>query len=148
MKFLILFLIECIGFESTDTPDHYYCDRCIQLTETPELLPTRATLIVCPAPILHQWKQEIEKHVNPETPIKLFVYEGVKKMILPYELIDYDVIMTTYDVLRSDLFHVEEDSKKYKLRLEKKYKKIPTPLTSLLWWRVCLDECQMVISNY
>ncbi|KAL6980869.1 RING-type E3 ubiquitin transferase, partial [Sarracenia purpurea var. burkii] len=65
------------------------------------------------------------------------------------ELLCADVVLTTYDVLKEDLSH---DSARHEgdhrlLRFQKRYPVIPTRLTKIFWWRVCLDEAQMVESN-
>jgi SNF2 family DNA or RNA helicase len=121
--------------------EKFFCDRCLSWINSETPIESRATLIVCPSSILPQWKREIEKHVKN---IQLEIYEGTKKIIFPNKLSNFDIVLTTYDVLRGDLYHVTDEKKKYSLRYEKKYKEIPTPLTRIKWWRVCLDECQMV----
>ena len=98
-------------------------------------VPSRATLIISPAPIAQQWVDEIFRHTEPSS-IKLLVrnnsmvspivlpgkdwlilcyfntifqvYEGVTKsgFILPEVLADHDVILTTYSTLRSDFYHL------------------------------------------
>jgi hypothetical protein len=49
--------------------------------------------------------------------------------------------------LRHDVNHCpdadDQGSSRF-LRRKKKYEIMPTPLTRLRWWRVCLDEAQMV----
>lgn len=107
-------------------------------SETP--IEARSTLIVCPSSILPQWKKEIEKH----TKFQVEVYEGTKKIKFPQLLSRVDIVLTTYDVLRGDLYHISDEKRGYSLRYEKKYREIPTPLTKIKWWRICLDECQMV----
>ncbi len=133
---------ECVNFDK-DWDCSFYCGGCLSFAETESLTESAATLIVCPAPILKQWQDEIKKHLILDD-ISILVYDGVKsKMMFPQELARYDIVLTTYDVLRSDLNHIVEDNR-YSLRFDKKYKQLPTPLTHVLWWRVCLDECQMV----
>lgn len=98
-------------------------------------VPSRATLIISPAPIAQQWVDEIFRHTKPSS-LKLLVrnnsmvnpivfpgkdwlilcyfntifqvYEGVTKsgFILPEVLADHDVILTTYSTLRSDFYHL------------------------------------------
>ncbi|XP_030540542.1 E3 ubiquitin-protein ligase SHPRH [Rhodamnia argentea] len=134
----------------------YVCQLCLELmsaTESP--VPSGATLIVCPAPILHQWQTEIIRHTNTDS-VKMLVYEGVKNTSFSEEpavevdeLVSYDIVLTTYDVLKEDLSH---DSDRHEgdrrfMRYHKRYPVIPTPLTRIFWWRLCLDEAQMVESN-
>lgn len=64
------------------------------------------------------------------------------------DLARHDVVLTTYEVLRAEL-HLHSDTAagdatRGSLRYRKKYDVIPTPLPRLVWWRVCLDEAQMV----
>ncbi|XP_056169119.1 uncharacterized protein LOC115679829 isoform X5 [Syzygium oleosum] len=66
-----------------------------------------------------------------------------------HELVSYDIVLTTYEVLKEDLSH---DSDRHEgdrrfMRYQKRYPVIPTPLTRIFWWRLCLDEAQMVESN-
>ncbi|CAK9139795.1 unnamed protein product [Ilex paraguariensis] len=94
-------------------------------------------------------------HTNPGS-LKTFVYEGVRDTSLPNssvtdisELLRADIVLTTYDVLKEELPH---DSDRHEgdrrfMRFQKRYPVIPTPLTRIIWWRICLDEAQMVESN-
>lgn len=134
----------------------YICQLCselIQATDSP--VATGATLIVCPAPILSQWQAEIIRHTNPGS-LKTCLYEGVRISSLSNtsvmgisDLVSADIVLTTYDVLREDLSH---DSDRHEgdcrfMRFQKRYPVIPTLLTRISWWRICLDEAQMVESN-
>lgn len=134
----------------------YVCQLCLELmsvTESP--VPSGATLIVCPAPILHQWQTEIIRHTNTDS-VKVLVYEGVKNTSFSEEpavevdeLVSYDIVLTTYDVLKEDLSHDSDrhEGDRRLMRYQKRYPVIPTPLTRIFWWRLCLDEAQMVESN-
>lgn len=80
----------------------------------------------------------------------LQVYQGVKKhgFIQPHMLAEQDVVITTYDVLRSELNYVDiphsnsKDGRRF--RNQKRYMAVPSPLVAVEWWRICLDEAQMV----
>jgi E3 ubiquitin-protein ligase SHPRH len=136
-----------VNYDPENESEVFYCDKCLSFANNSKLVESRSTLIVCPASIVHQWKTEIERHLHPDSQLKVLVYEGVKtRMIFPKTLADSDIVLTTYDVMRSDLYHVLADMPK-RLRFDKKYKPMPTPLTAINWWRICLDECQMVEST-
>uniref|UniRef100_A0A803NY48 E3 ubiquitin-protein ligase SHPRH n=1 Tax=Cannabis sativa TaxID=3483 RepID=A0A803NY48_CANSA len=129
------------------------CSELIQATDSP--VASGATLIVCPAPILPQWHAEIIRHTCPGS-LKTYIYEGVRDTSLSNksifdinELVSADIVLTTYDTLKEDLSH---DSDRHEgdrriMRFQKRYPVIPTYLTRIFWWRVCLDEAQMVESN-
>lgn len=129
------------------------CSELMQATNSP--VATGATLIVCPAPILSQWHAEILRHTRPGS-LKICVYEGAKITSLSdasvvdiSELVSADIVLTTYDILKEDLSH---DSDRHEgdrrfMRFRKRFPVIPTLLTRIFWWRICLDEGQMVESN-
>ncbi|KAK9167890.1 hypothetical protein Syun_000030 [Stephania yunnanensis] len=134
----------------------YVCQLCLELIQAAQLpVITGATLIVCPSPILHQWHAEITRHTRPGS-LKTCVYEGVRNASLSAaaavditELVNADIVLTTYDVLKEDLSH---DSDRHEgdrrfMRFKKRYPVLPTPLTKICWWRICLDEAQMVEGN-
>ncbi|XP_027104125.1 uncharacterized protein [Coffea arabica] len=129
------------------------CSELIQATESP--VSTGATLIVCPTPILSQWHAEIIRHTTPGS-LKICLYDGVKDTSCSdtpavdiNELVNADIVLTTYDVLKEDLSHDSDrhEGDRRSMRFEKRYPVVPTLLTRILWWRVCLDEAQMVESN-
>ncbi|KAL2317565.1 hypothetical protein Fmac_031441 [Flemingia macrophylla] len=131
----------------------YVCQMCselIQATESP--IASGATLIVCPAPILPQWHDEIIRHTHQGS-LKTCVYEGVRDASLSNtslmdisDLASADIVLTTYDTLKEDLSHDSDrhEGDRHFLRFQKRYPVIPTLLTRIYWWRVCLDEAQMV----
>jgi SNF2 family DNA or RNA helicase len=150
----------------------HYCPCCI--ADTGRLIPSRATLIVTPPAILSQWKREIQRHTQQQGPdgkpcLRVVVYEGVAKtakyfgprkqdvasrmeLVHPHKLADADVVLLTYDTLRADLGHSDGNpfltaDGASNLRKRKRYRVVPSPLTSIHWWRVCLDEAQRVEST-
>ncbi|GFP89386.1 E3 ubiquitin-protein ligase shprh [Phtheirospermum japonicum] len=129
------------------------CSELIQATESP--IAAGATLIVCPTPILLQWHAEILRHTSPGS-LRICIYEGVRHasfsdepVIDIDELLSADIVLTTYDVLKEDLPHDSErhEGDRRFLRYMKRYPVVPTLLTRILWWRICLDEAQMVEGN-
>nr|TKW36527.1 hypothetical protein SEVIR_2G446300v2 [Setaria viridis] len=139
-----------------DTEDKYICALCLELTEAAQTnIFSHATLIVCPAPILAQWHSEITRHTRPGS-LKVCIYEGARNLDLATiqkidttEISTADVVLTTYDVLKEDLSHDfdRHDGDRRFLRFQKRYPVIPTVLTRIHWWRLCLDEAQMVESS-
>ncbi|XP_015204205.1 E3 ubiquitin-protein ligase SHPRH [Lepisosteus oculatus] len=138
---------ECVNYKEANlgtTP--FYCPHCL-VAMTP--VPTGATLIISPSSICHQWVDEINRHVRSSS-LRVLVYQGVKKhgFIQPHVLAEQDVVITTYDVLRTELNYVDiphsnsEDGRRF--RNQKRYMAVPSPLVAVEWWRVCLDEAQMV----
>jgi E3 ubiquitin-protein ligase SHPRH len=108
-----------------------------------------ATLIITPPSILPQWISELQRH-SPT--LKVFNYKGIKSypeldnVQLLHRLSTSDVVFTTYNVLSSEI-HYSLPSPDRQLRAAKKYAPLKSPLTQLLWWRVCLDEAQMIESG-
>ncbi|XP_021309524.1 E3 ubiquitin-protein ligase SHPRH isoform X2 [Sorghum bicolor] len=139
-----------------ETEDKYVCGLCLELTEATQTnIFSHATLIVCPAPILAQWHSEITRHTRPGS-LKVCIYEGARNLdpatIQKNEMAEIstaDVVLTTYDVLKEDLSHDfdRHDGDRRFLRFQKRYPVIPTVLTRIHWWRLCLDEAQMVESS-
>ncbi|XP_030632483.1 E3 ubiquitin-protein ligase SHPRH [Chanos chanos] len=138
---------ECVNYKEENletTP--FYCPHCL-VAMTP--VPTGATLIISPSSICHQWVEEINRHIRSSS-LRVLVYQGVKRhgFIQPHILAEQDVVITTYDVLRSELNYVDiphsnsEDGRRF--RNQKRYMAVPSPLVAVEWWRVCLDEAQMV----
>ena len=72
-----------------------------------------ATLIICPAAILQQWRDEIARHVDPAAGLRVAEYPGVAacavkvrkrrrgwrqaaRLLNPAELAKHDIVLTTY----------------------------------------------------
>ncbi|XP_028837995.1 E3 ubiquitin-protein ligase SHPRH isoform X1 [Denticeps clupeoides] len=138
---------KCMNYKQEDvavTP--FYCPHCLVAMT---LVPTGATLIISPSSISRQWEEEIIHHVRSAS-LRVLVYQGVKHhgFIQPHVLAEQDVVITTYDVLRTELNYVDiphsnsEDGRRF--RNQKRYMAVPSPLVAVEWWRICLDEAQMV----
>nr|XP_020666585.1 E3 ubiquitin-protein ligase SHPRH isoform X1 [Pogona vitticeps] len=137
----------CVNYKEENlTVKPFYCPHCLVAMKP---VPTGATLIISPSSICHQWVDEINRHVRSSS-LRVLVYQGVKKhgFLQPHILAEQEVVITTYDVLRSELNYVDiphsnsEDGRRF--RKQKRYMAIPSPLVAVEWWRICLDEAQMV----
>ncbi|RLL97244.1 hypothetical protein CFD26_106303 [Aspergillus turcosus] len=108
-----------------------------------------ATLIITPPAILQQWIQEIQLHAPA---LHVLHYTGINRhqKLSDRELVellaDQDVVITTYDVLAREI-HYSGDAPKHNLRHEKRFQPRKSPLVKISWWRVCLDEAQMIESG-
>ncbi|CBX98502.1 similar to SNF2 family helicase/ATPase [Plenodomus lingam JN3] len=58
----------------------------------------------------------------------------------------YDVVLTTYAVLSKEIHHATPPPDRI-TRHEKRHERRVSPLVGISWWRVCLDEAQMVESG-
>ncbi|GFN75462.1 E3 ubiquitin-protein ligase shprh [Plakobranchus ocellatus] len=138
---------ECMNYDLRDPfRGAYLCPHCHAICTT---IKSGATLIISPYSICHQWIEEIRKHIK-ERSIKVFIYTGVSKLgyIQPQVLARQDIVITTYDVLRKELDyanlpHTNSESGR-RFRHPKRFLATPSPMVAVEWWRICLDEAQMV----
>ncbi|KKY29035.1 putative snf2 family helicase [Phaeomoniella chlamydospora] len=115
-----------------------------------ELRKSGATLIITPPSILKQWKQEIELHAPS---LRVLIYRGIKDYPDDYveyglmdDLLNHHVVFCTYNTLANEI-HYSGNQPARSFRHEKKYEPRKSPLIKISWWRVCLDEAQMVESG-
>ncbi|EPY50316.1 ATP-dependent DNA helicase, variant [Schizosaccharomyces cryophilus OY26] len=103
---------------------------------------SKATLIITPSTILDQWISEVELHVPS---LKISHYKGIRKSSGSFSLdqfLDADIVITSYSDLRFELLYAESFSRN--LRHEKRHVPPKSPLIDICWWRICVDEAQMV----
>jgi E3 ubiquitin-protein ligase SHPRH len=136
---------------------------CLPCHEKIPPIPSACTLIVTPSIISKQWSDEIQKHSNKK--LKVLFYNGFSKarfpsygysyhsynqaqdFVQPRDLANLDICITTYDVLADELAHVFAIENTKVLRQPKRFMTLPSPLLYVEWWRICLDEAQMVHST-
>ncbi|QSZ29404.1 hypothetical protein DSL72_003918 [Monilinia vaccinii-corymbosi] len=109
---------------------------------------TNATLIISPPSIAKQWMSEIKAHAPN---LKVTYYQGVKNRKVQNEDTMEDfatshVVVTTYAVLASEIYFTKLNPGRT-LRSQSKYERPKSLLVQFSWWRVCLDEAQMVESG-
>jgi E3 ubiquitin-protein ligase SHPRH len=115
----------------------------------------KATVIITPPTIcafptgeankfaVSQWAAEFEERAPT---LKVFVYPGIQTLGLDFDsdsLLDCDVILTTYVDLSKEI-HYAKPPPNRSMRYEQTYKPRRSPLMEFEWWRVCLDEAQMI----
>lgn len=124
-----------------ETFDTYQCPDCWK--KSGKVIESKATLIVSPLAIKHQWFSEIQRHIDDDS-FRVFIYEGVRHSgwIPPEELATYDVVLTDYNVLTSEIYFTKITERK--LRRPSRCAKPVSPLPMINWYRSCLDEAQMV----
>ncbi|RNA13952.1 E3 ubiquitin- ligase SHPRH [Brachionus plicatilis] len=133
--------VSCVNYR--ESRQEFLCLECCT-----KVAPVKSgcTLIVTPSVISYQWADEIRKHVDKK--LNVLVYKGTSSgFIQPRDLAKLDICITTYDVLSNELAHVFAIENQRSLRKAKRFSNIPSPLIYVEWWRVCLDEAQMVHST-
>ncbi|KAK1760441.1 putative ATP-dependent helicase IRC20 [Echria macrotheca] len=113
-----------------------------------ELLTTPATLIVTPSSLLDQWLSELARHAPS---LSVLFYPGLRKAakvkggldLSAERLAAHDVVLTTYDVLKTEIW-LAEDEPGRSMRNARQYERVISPLVQISWWRMCMDEAQMV----
>ncbi|MCJ1306418.1 hypothetical protein MMC25_000060 [Agyrium rufum] len=110
---------------------------------------SKTTLIITPPSIRDQWLSEIRRL----TPLKVMVYDGIKNFHVKRStedieemLMEHDIVLATYNVLSSEI-HYSTATPTRGLRHAQQYVRRSSPLTNIEWWRVVLDEAQMVESG-
>lgn len=136
---------ECVLKNSVaQAEDKYICPECWQF-ERP--VRSAATFIVSPASIKMQWFNEIERHITKDG-FSVLIYEGINKSgwISPRDLATYDVVLTDYNIMSSEIHFTKQNRTDRQMRNPSRFITLPSPLLLVEWWRVCLDEAQMVES--
>lgn len=115
-----------------------------QDTDTARLPLSRATLVVIPTALLRQWESELRKHVRDSLDVQIFL--GTKAGYIPrHKLQRADVVLTTYDALRADVYAARAiRAPRASGRYKKRFAPAPIPLLTLRWHRVAFDESQML----
>ncbi|KAG9196708.1 E3 ubiquitin-protein ligase SHPRH [Alternaria panax] len=141
-------LIALISHHKRDIPEGNIYDTYTGA----QVRPSGATLIITPPSILEQWVSEIHAHA-PD--LKVCHYKGLPPQSAPKRdhatatvdfLIQHDVVVTTYQVLSKEIHHAMPPPDRSSRR-PKRQERRHSPLVGISWWRVCLDEAQMIESG-
>ncbi|KAI5852744.1 SNF2 family N-terminal domain-containing protein [Morchella snyderi] len=91
----------------------------------------KGTLVVAPLALIKQWEAEIERRTEDSHKMRVRVHHGPSRAKDPALLRKYDVVITTYDVIRSEHKDTEGNGR-------------PVGCFGLRWWRIVLDEAHTI----
>jgi E3 ubiquitin-protein ligase SHPRH len=116
------------------------CPNCWKSSE--KVIDSATTIIVTPLSIKNQWISEFKRHLADPN-FKVLSYQGISNgWISPDDLAQYDCIVTDFNTLSKELYFAETIDRQ--LRTAKKFEYPPSPLIHVKFFRVILDEAQMV----
>ncbi|CAG8502372.1 8314_t:CDS:10 [Funneliformis caledonium] len=93
-------------------------------------LRSRGTLIVCPLSTVANWEEQLAGHVQ-ENALNVYVYHGGARISDPSHLINYDVVITTYNVSGTEYSKQSKNT-------------INSALQQIHWFRIILDEAHII----
>jgi len=102
-----------------------------------KLLKTSSTLIVAPASLIYHWKAEIMNRCKSGL-LSIHLFHGPKREKDPKKLMEFDIVITTYDIIRRSLPKSDE-KKKTKTSKDK-----TDTLFDIEWRRLILDEAHQI----
>lgn len=108
----------------------------------------KTTLIVCPVGLLKQWEREIQKKLKPEHQLKIHILHGSQRDVLWEKLRKFDVVLTTFGTLGTELKRKEDIEIKKRAnpnwRPSGKADYLPLLGEESKWFRVIIDEAQCI----
>ncbi|KAF9886864.1 hypothetical protein FE257_010987 [Aspergillus nanangensis] len=110
----------------------------------------KTTLIIAPVALMQQWKREIQRILKPgEHQLSIYVLHGDKRAVTFKDLKKYDVVLTTFGTLSSELkrkLHYEEmqSSGASEQGLKALMKGLPCLGPQSKWYRIIIDEAQCI----
>ncbi|XP_006899638.1 PREDICTED: transcription termination factor 2 [Elephantulus edwardii] len=102
---------------------------------------SHGTLIVCPASLIHHWKNEVEKHVS-HNKLRVYLYHGPNRNQRAKVLSSYDVVITTYSLLAKEVPTKKHEGEVPGANLS--VEGISVPLLQIAWARIILDEAHNI----
>nr|XP_043610640.1 putative SWI/SNF-related matrix-associated actin-dependent regulator of chromatin subfamily A member 3-like 1 [Erigeron canadensis] len=85
----------------------------------------KMTLVVCPPSVFSSWVTQLTEHTKRGM-LKAYLYHGVDRTKDVSELQKFDIVLTTYSTLGSELDLAND------------------PIKKIEWWRVILDEAHII----
>ena len=112
----------------------------------------KTTLIIAPIALMRQWEKELQRHVKPSHQLKVYVYHGRGKNADFNKLRKYDVVLTTFGTLGSEMKQMEQRKEAELVQREQReptfVRKAKDKLALIgqecLWYRIIIDEAQCI----
>ncbi|XP_061143817.1 transcription termination factor 2 isoform X1 [Syngnathus typhle] len=107
-------------------------------------VPSKSTLVICPASLVHHWKKEIERHVKGSR-LSVYLYHGPDRKKNARMLAQHDVVVTTYALVSRETPSQKEVDKPNQ-EANNAAAAVPNggPLIRVAWARVILDEAHNI----
>ncbi|XP_011671534.1 transcription termination factor 2 [Strongylocentrotus purpuratus] len=99
------------------------------------------TLVICPASLIDRWVKKVERCCMPGQ-LHIHSYHGPNRERHPEELAKYDMVFTSYNLIRSDL--LEDDKEPVKNDEASTGSKNQPALLRVFWDRIILDEADNI----
>ncbi|OQE46384.1 hypothetical protein PENCOP_c001G03106 [Penicillium coprophilum] len=103
----------------------------VLVRRNPGIRNTRTTLLVVPLSAVSNWVTQIKDHLKPRS-ISYYIFHGPSRITDLDELCEYDIIITTYSTILSEISG--RGAKSGKL----------SPLTKMNMFRIVLDEAHII----
>ncbi|XP_042637926.1 transcription termination factor 2 [Orycteropus afer afer] len=102
---------------------------------------SHGTLIICPASLIHHWKNEVEKRVS-HSKLRVYLYHGPNRDQRAKVLSSYDIVITTYSLLAKEIPTKKQEGEVPGANLDVEV--ISIPLLQIVWARIILDEAHNI----
>lgn len=118
------------------------------------LVKSDATIIICPASLIGQWEKEVESKVKSGR-LRVNIFHGNNRKCSARTLAKYDIVVTTYGTVQSEVKSVLGDSvdKEAKTKMDElkgaedldtAKGKAVSELLNVAWKRIILDEAHQI----
>ncbi|KAF8544842.1 SNF2 family N-terminal domain-containing protein [Trichophaea hybrida] len=98
----------------------------------PPIMNAKTTLLISPLSTISNWEEQIQTHVQEGT-LNYHLYHGSRRETNPKVLAEYDLVITTYQVIASEWNKHMKDKEGYF-----------SPLQQMNFFRIVLDEAHMI----
>jgi len=125
--------------------EHFLCEKENSISNLNEdnkeiskqLIKTNSTLIVAPASLIYHWKDEIMNRCKSGL-LSIHLFHGPRREKDPKKLTEFDIVITTYDIIRRSNTQKDEKTK------TKMFKDKTDTLFDIEWRRLILDEAHQI----